>query len=139
MLTCLMREARTLSMVKILYASCTHVRRQKRMMSRKTCMQPKHLAHLIFKNELLHLIIEQPFASFQHEFVILQSGDLRLSLLRTRGRLHQLEIHGSGVGNCIEGQVIRAFHSDVFEEMQPRVESLSQSEFSAPKGFLSDN
>lgn len=95
-------------------------------------MQTKHLAHLIFKYELLHLIVEQPFARFQHVFVILQSGDLCLSLLRTRRRLHQLEIHGSGVGNCIEGQVIRAFHSDIFEDMQTRVENLNQSQLSVP-------
>jgi hypothetical protein len=88
-------------------------------------MQPKHLAHLIFKYELLHLIIEQPFASFQHEFVVLESGDLCLSLLRIRQRLYELEIHGGGVGSCVEGQVIRAFHSDVFEEMQTRVENLN--------------
>ena len=88
-------------------------------------MQPKHLAHLIFKYELLHLIIEQPFTSFQHEFVILESGDVRLSLLRIRQRLHELEVHGGSVRSCVEGQIIRSFHSDVFEEMQARVENLN--------------
>lgn len=88
-------------------------------------MQPKHLAHLIFKYELFYLIIEQPVASFQHEFIILESGDLCLSLLRFRKRLHELEIHGGGVGSCVKGQVIRAFHSNIFEEMQTRVENLN--------------
>src|SRR5579863_10343633 len=111
-LTCLMREAKTLSMVKILYASCTrsyqmpvHVDSKQE----KTCMQPKHLAHLIFKHKLFHLIIEQPFATLQHEFIILHSSDLSLSLLLYRRRLHQFDIHGRGMGVCVEGRVIHAF------------------------------
>jgi len=84
-------------------------------------MQPKHLSHLIFKRKLLHLIIEQPFASLQHEFIILQGSDLSLSLLGARRRLHQLEVHDSGIGFCVEGRVIDAFHRDILEEMQTRV------------------
>src|ERR1019366_6723748 len=65
----------------------------------------KHLAHLVFERELLHLVIKQPFADFQHEFIVLRSGELSLSLLWTRRRLHQLKVHGRGRVVSIEGRV----------------------------------
>lgn len=103
----------------------------------KTCMQPKHLAHLIFKHKLLHLIIEQPFTALQHEFIILRSGNLTLSLSLGRRRLHQLEIHGGGFGVRVEGRVIHAFNRDIFEKMQTRVQSLTdRSKSSALGGFF---
>jgi hypothetical protein len=49
-------------------------------------------------NELLHLIIEQPFAGFLHEFIVLQSGELSLSLSWTGRRLHELKVYGRGRG-----------------------------------------
>lgn len=88
-------------------------------------MQPKHLADLVFKHELLHLIIEQPFTALQHELIILRSCNLTLSLSLGRRRLHQLEIHSGGIGVCLEGRVIHAFDRDIFEKMQTRVQSLT--------------
>lgn len=99
--------------------------RQRPKTGKKTCMQPKHLAHLIFKHKLLHLIIEQPLTALQHEFIILRSGNLALSLSLGRRRLHQLDIHGVGIGVRVEGWVIHAFDRDIFVKMQTRVQNLT--------------
>jgi hypothetical protein len=103
---------------------------------KNTYMQPKHLAHLIFKHKLLHLIIEQPLTTLQHEFIILRSGNLTLSLSLGRRRLHQFEIHGGGIGVRVEGRVIHAFDRDIFEKMQTRVQSLTNRSKSSAFGVF---
>jgi|ERR1019366_5871974 hypothetical protein len=58
----------------------------------------KHLAHLVFERELLHLVIKQPFADFQHEFIVLRSGEL------LDGRV--VGAHGDRGGNAVRVVVV---------------------------------